>query len=664
MKLISLVCTLLLVTKQCHAAMGKHLASFFGHRGDVTDLNIRNGSLYSCAFDGTVREWNLTTGATIRIIPAISSRYIIFRDGSFIVTARSENISEYRTDTGRLLRSFGSTTRSQVFGVAIYQERLYSCRSDSLIDVFSLATGVLIRSYALNATNGFYECALVRDEIWFSDLLTLRILNLTSGLTRLKWTAKELSSSYMTFSVLEKTILIRITTALAVTETHEYTFDGVWLRKFFGVRPIYFKGPPELLITGTETGQVIVYDYVSGSELQRWQAHQDVIRSMILHNGILVTGSYDNNIHSWEFLPGTPLDSKISIPPLFVHTEESHPSHLPSTLPMANIAPPSNSQQDLSLWIIIASISALFLIVGLATICIRYSRIHGSKIHGTSTASLIGQTHISLPKLSTGLDTETIDRTLLVSAHELSIPGFLYTQNNIDFRIGTLVAKGGCSMINECRVLNADLRARTRGENMVCKVISEAPLREVSERTKDAFFQELSLLWRFRDFPYFAKVYGFAEEPLCLLMKWYAGDLLAFLTGKKSFPVVYNKSLIVTTYRAILQAVAYMHNFGIAHCYIKPANVLLDISVKNGSTSLNPFLTDFGISIAFDKDQAVEGYKFSEVRGLSPSYSAPEAFVRYRTRPARIYPIILKAGDIYSLAATLKEMLCRTSNWA
>lgn len=54
------------------------------------------------------------------------------------------------------------------------------------------------------------------------------------------------------------------------------------------------------------------------------------------------------------------------------------------------------------------------------------------------------------------------------------------------------------------------LEVRSHGSAVVGK-FAKLPVDQMTERLRDAFFQELSLHWMFRDLPGFARIYGYSE---------------------------------------------------------------------------------------------------------------------------------------------------------
>lgn len=105
-----------------------------------------------------------------------------------------------------------------------------------------------------------------------------------------------------------------------------------------------------------------------------------------------------------------------------------------------------------------------------------------------------------------------------------------------------------------------------------------------------------------------------------------------------------------------------MHNAGIAHCDIKPANVLLEES----DDRLVAIVTDFGISLLVDESETakVSGFSLSTLKGASVMYAAPEVLLRIKKRiPDEKTPNIFFRGDSYGLSLTIYQMLIRSSPW-
>jgi serine/threonine protein kinase len=212
--------------------------------------------------------------------------------------------------------------------------------------------------------------------------------------------------------------------------------------------------------------------------------------------------------------------------------------------------------------------------------------------------------------------------------------------------------------------IDADLIDRTERHAVVVKNVDEN-LEWMQEKLKRAFFQELTLMWRFRSHPNFVKVYAYSTKPVCLLMKYYeAGDLSAYCRGRGRARMMLPYSVLRIT-RMLGQfcaGIAYMHSNGIAHCDVKPANVLLEYSSIYGEWMM--IITDFGIARVLDQAKAgVDGFQVSELRGASIAYSSPDVLIRLKNSLNEKNPSVWKAGDAYSLAVCICELLKRRSPW-
>lgn len=260
--------------------------------------------------------------------------------------------------------------------------------------------------------------------------------------------------------------------------------------------------------------------------------------------------------------------------------------------------------------------------------------------------------------------TTTTLTTAIASAYEISIPLFLEKQYMTDFTCGSLITKGGNGQIYRCTVFDFEMRKRAGDNPVAVKIIGDS-LETLSERLRRAFFQELSLMWRFRDHPNFIKVYGYSTAPAALIMKLYQyGDLENFVKGKgQAFDNYdYSKAQMINLMKQYCNGIAYMHSCGFVHCDIKPGNVLLDVGPE--TRELQVVICDFGITrIINTENLEVQAFQVSEVRGLSMAYAGPEVIFRFRNRTQELDASIWKAGDVYALSMSFLYMVQRRRPW-
>ena len=283
-----------------------------------------------------------------------------------------------------------------------------------------------------------------------------------------------------------------------------------------------------------------------------------------------------------------------------------------------------------------------------------------SKKESNNDLQMITQTNTSMSNLLT----ETFTQTATATSHELSIPGFLYKTSGKDFSKGKFIAEGGGGRVYTCSSRDRDIVSCAQGRPLAIKIVAETET-ELGELKTNAFYQELSMMWVFRDNPHFVKVFAYSASPVCLVMQYCAyGDLRGYIDGNKgparNFP--YSKWRVIYLFREYCQAIGYMHAMGFAHCDVKSTNVLLDLNPK--TQQLMVVVSDFGVSRVITKDKLrVATFQVSTLRGASIAYAAPDVLFKFRRKMKESNPRVWKAGDVYALSVTLVEMMKRRRPW-
>ena len=228
-------------------------------------------------------------------------------------------------------------------------------------------------------------------------------------------------------------------------------------------------------------------------------------------------------------------------------------------------------------------------------------------------------------------------------------------------------------------------------------------IEQIMDRQRTSLFQEISLMNLLSTFnnkdantndpaktnlsselstkrEYFVHLFGFSVRPVCMIMRRYElGDLEQFsllsstnwhdhfkdrLPGYGSDTLPYSKKCIIGVLLNVCRALEIMHGLGIAHCDIKPANVLMTYKIDelDGRMELIGVLADFGIARvvkANSEIKKVDAFEVSEVRGLSSYYAAPETWGRFRKRMNSEGNVWL-AGDVYAMGITINVLLTRS----
>ncbi|KAI3631679.1 hypothetical protein MIR68_010152 [Amoeboaphelidium protococcarum] len=258
--------------------------------------------------------------------------------------------------------------------------------------------------------------------------------------------------------------------------------------------------------------------------------------------------------------------------------------------------------------------------------------------------------------------------TWLRTEAEIAIPGYLKFQYLTDFKPGRLIAAGGSGLIYVCQLVNTELQQRANNVSTIVKVMQD----QNNEGQMSAFYQELSLLWYFRDNPYIAKMVAFASAPPCIIMKQYqSGSLVDVLSGKSDV-CRYVNGRSVAGYLKIIKDVSLglqaIHAAQIAHCDMKSGNILIDFDDYYG---LSAVITDFGLSRIIDpQSMLVREFVVSKLKGGSFAYAAPEVYLMLDQSTFTVSNLskrpngtLVKASDVYAFSVVIYECLHRKLAW-
>ena len=246
-----------------------------------------------------------------------------------------------------------------------------------------------------------------------------------------------------------------------------------------------------------------------------------------------------------------------------------------------------------------------------------------------------------------------------VAAYEqgLSIPGFLEFEAGTDFSWGKYIAEGGGGKIFTGKPVNGELTKY--GDVIVIKQIAPPS----NQRETDIFYQEISIMYMLREHLNIAKIVGYSTDPYAILMKFYPlGSMEKWINSKSAKKT---KTYITLFIHDICEGLKFMHNNGLAHADLKPANCLLD-SCDNGDVVC--VLSDFGITRIVNREIIkIKQFRNIDVNGASMQYASPETIASLnRTRTTtdgdrKLHDPVM--ADIYSIGVMLCRMLCRRTPW-
>ena len=583
-------------------------------------------------------------------------------------------IREWSLTNGTLLNAYSSAgTGSKALLVSEQNQLLIACSASNVISIWSLGNTTRQRTITISFTTSFSTCALYDSRWMVAGTVEGRVsvVDYMSGLVIRNLTSHEGSS----FPEIRSIVFLgdRAYVMSATNTRVSNIATGALLSTINAGRwTILVHADSNSLITGaiTSPGSIIMqHNLGNGALIRSWTASATSdIRDMTILGRFLLGADSEGVVSQFILQEDTSPNSGSSGPDTIVPLSLNAGNALSASSTKSSVmtSPGTSIQtQDSAATLSIPVMSGLFaagVVVILAFTFLLVLKRRSDKLQGKDKLA----TDRTLT--ATINSTTNMGATLLATTHELSIPSFLQMRPNDDFAIQTRIAVGGGGSIYICYALNGDLKQRSRDEPLVCKVVSEKPLESLDERMKIAFYQELSLMWRFRDHPNFVKVYAYSDRPLTLMvLKYYAaGDLSRLIyarykSGSVFQQVTYSKVLLVGLFKAICMAIEQMHEAGFAHCDIKPQNVLIDLTPQG---VLLPIISDFGITHVLDPAALqVAAFHVSSIRGASLSYAAPEVLSGFRGRITIDDPFTWKAGDVYALSISLLEMLERRNVW-
>jgi WD40 repeat protein len=211
------------------------------------------------------------------------------------------------------------------------------------------------------------------------------------------------------------------------------------------------------------------------------------------------------------------------------------------------------------------------------------------------------------------------------------------------------LAAGGGGEVYLATLMDSKL-VEKHGSRVVQKIVCIR-----SKISEEAFFQEVGIMILLSSYPNFCQIIGYTLNPIAMILKYYpTGSLKEWCTNNS-----YGKNAILKILSEVSGALGTMHNHHIAHCDIKPQNVLIELKEIYPTC----FLTDFGITqILSEQVVATKMFHIINQRGVSLYYAAPEAINNFKTK--KYARANYKCYDIYSFACIIYEVSSKKAPWA
>jgi Leucine-rich repeat (LRR) protein len=245
-----------------------------------------------------------------------------------------------------------------------------------------------------------------------------------------------------------------------------------------------------------------------------------------------------------------------------------------------------------------------------------------------------------------------LSTTLMNTSIPVATPGFKQIQD-ASYRVVRKIAEGGGGAVYQGEILDLRSAFTTQRQVAVKKITN---FRDLST-AKIAFEQEVAITAALSSNQYFVPFVAYVDFPHpALLTKWYPmGALAGFIHSPQT--VSWTSELVGSLSFDIAMGLAYMHKQGIAHCDLKPANVLIE---NNDAGRLCCRISDFGCAV-FVKNKLlqVKAFQVSTARGLSVQYASPEVLKFLDTNQGDF----TFEADIFSAGIIVWELVTRSAPW-
>jgi WD40 repeat protein len=655
-----------------------------GHSDYISSFEIDNNNLFSVSGDGTMKRWNLDNlrqSFTFRDRSnAITAIYLA--EGKLWTGTLQGNVDVYDISTAFLVNTLEPKGGSiQIFfenksgglNALTEQGRVVDLKKRSAIAELS-SDEIVVSSF------------FFREVLYFSDKSNhLKMWNSTEQLTpEIIFTSSQVS--IVTITADEENVYVAQSDYVIMAIGR---FDKAVLSKFIGHKGqvLCLISWGEYLLSSSDDKTIIMWQKSTGelrAQLSRSLnslGHLGAVKYIVICESTLFSGGADNVVRQWNL-------ESLSHEDVFVgHTKQvnvimCHNSSFVfsggddqaifmwapkiSRISEATRAATQLSGQSVArsrravfsvkanniaannIVIIVAVVSAVIAILALAVLILKLRKLnlwHSAK-------DFILNSNISD---STQSSPFAYDPTLLNTILGLSKPAYLLVKDE-ELIMERQIAKGGGGQVFIGRCLSKQAIGRSGRETIIVKKTAN-DYESLSKTQKSLFDQEVSLMEYLGAKDHIAKIIGYTNRPCCILMKFYPeGSLENWI--EKLTPLLRAQFCL-----DIANGIFNMHSLLVAHCDLKPQNILIETIEYKGQCRPVCFLTDFGISnILSDTILSSRNFNVVNLRGLSVYYASPEAFSRFRQKLFSDSNR-LKASDIYSFGAIAYHLLTRKAPW-
>jgi serine/threonine protein kinase len=285
----------------------------------------------------------------------------------------------------------------------------------------------------------------------------------------------------------------------------------------------------------------------------------------------------------------------------------------------------------------------------------------------------------SRPHLAESVQRLTInpdDCTLMTGRAVIALPGFLKIDYHGDLRPARVVAEGGGGVVYEAELMNEHLQFKYQTKLVAVKLVKN-PGSWTDEETLANFRQEVSIMWSLHEHPNIMPILGYTEEPMGIVMPYYAFGMMDIIRGKQCEQILTDDNVLRYIHQ-LASAMQTMHHLNIVHRDLKTQNLLVDAPAGSDPMFWRVILSDFGLSKPLESG-GVEAAVYTNAIGLSYRYAAPELFGRMQQMNASRMSILIaanqqnsnlapegwieKKADCFAFAIIMWEIFERSPSW-
>jgi len=164
-------------------------------------------------------------------------------------------------------------------------------------------------------------------------------------------------------------------------------------------------------------------------------------------------------------------------------------------------------------------------------------------------------------KFGDGNSSAIPETTLMNTALEVAVPGFLLLEIKKHFEQGEQIGVGGFSNIYKGELTDSGLKLKYNITEIAVKMVQNSPSL-TAEQNNSKFNQEISILWSLNNYVNVVSLIGYCNHPQAIITKLYQTDLFQFVHTPT---INISAGLAVNIARDIASGMAGIHANNIAH---------------------------------------------------------------------------------------------------